>query len=208
MNTRLQVEHPVTEAVTGVDLVRAQLQVAAGAPLPWSQDSLHQRGHAIECRIYAEDPAAGFLPQAGPLLVYREPSSPGLRIDAGVVEGDEVGVNYDPMLAKLIASGETRDAALRRAIAALRGFPILGIRTNVPFLLRVLEHPEVQRGAAHTSFLDEHLSELTAPVPVPTEAIAAAAAAHRGAGRGPAALAGAATEVTADPWARLENWGR
>jgi acetyl/propionyl-CoA carboxylase alpha subunit len=207
MNTRLQVEHPVTEAVIGVDLVRAQLEVAAGAPLPWTQQSLRQRGHAIECRIYAEDPGADFLPQAGPLLIYREPSGPGLRVDAGVVEGDRVGVDYDPMLAKLIASAETREAALDRAIAALRTYPILGIRTNIPFLLRVLQHPDVRRGAAHTSFLDEHLPELTTIAAPPPEAIAAAAiaasASSRGTESGPAAGNG-----FADPWTSLDNWGR
>ena len=115
MNTRLQVEHPVTEMVTGVDLVHAQLRVASGEPLPWSQESLSQRGHAIECRIYAEDPAQGFLPQAGRLLLYREPQGPGIRVDSGVVEGGEIPVHYDPMLAKLIVSGETREVARRRA---------------------------------------------------------------------------------------------
>jgi acetyl-CoA carboxylase biotin carboxylase subunit len=208
MNTRLQVEHPVTEAVTGVDLVRAQLEVAAGAPLPWTQESLRQRGHAIECRIYAEDPAANFLPQAGPLLLYREPAGPGLRIDAGVVQGDEIGVNYDPLLAKLIAAAETRAAALQRAVAALRAFPILGIRTNIPFLLRVLQHPDVERGATHTSFLDERLAELTAPVQAPPAAIAAAAAAERSSMDRTAAVQPAAEAASADPWARLENWGR
>jgi acetyl-CoA carboxylase biotin carboxylase subunit len=208
MNTRLQVEHPVTEAVTGVDLVRAQLEVAAGAPLPWTQESLHQRGHAIECRIYAEDPAANFLPQAGPLLLYREPAGPGLRIDAGVAEGDEVGVNYDPMLAKLIAAAETRDAALERAIAALRAFPVLGIRTNIPFLLRVLQHPDVRRGAAHTSFLDEHLAELTAPATPPVEAIAAAAVASPLLSRGPGNAPQGDGHEFADPWGQLQGWGR
>ena len=208
MNTRLQVEHPVTEAVTGVDLVRAQLEVAAGAPLPWAQESLRQRGHAIECRIYAEDPSSNFLPQAGPLLLYREPSGPGIRVDAGVVEGDEIGVNYDPMLAKLIAVGETRPAALQRAIAALRAFPILGIRTNIPFLLRVLQHPDVQRGAAHTSFLDERLDELTTPAQPSAAAIAAAAIAGGTVVRNtvPESIGGAPPST--DPWARLENWGR
>ncbi len=208
MNTRLQVEHPVTEEVTGVDLVRAQLEVAAGAPLPWAQESLGQRGHAIECRIYAEDPSSDFLPQAGPLLLYREPSGPGIRIDAGVVEGDEIGVNYDPMLAKLVAAAETRAAALQRAVAALRAFPILGIRTNIPFLLRVLQHPDVARGAAHTSFLDEHLAELTAPVKPPLAAIAAAAIADRSGVRATAIQAIDGDPPSADPWARLENWGR
>jgi acetyl-CoA carboxylase biotin carboxylase subunit len=209
MNTRLQVEHPVTEAVTGVDLVRTQLEVASGAPLPWTQESLQQRGHAIECRIYAEDPGSDFLPQAGPLLLYREPGGPGLRIDAGVVEGDEIGVDYDPMLAKLIAFAETREAALQRAIAALRTFPILGIRTNIPFLLRVLQHPVVRRGAAHTSFLDEHLAELTVPATPPLEAIAAAAAARASAPQASMELApGMSDASAADPWVQLRNWGR
>ena len=210
MNTRLQVEHPVTEAVTGVDLVRAQLTVAAGEPLPWTPSTLHQRGHAIECRIYAEDPAADFLPQAGPLLLYREPSGPGIRVDAGVVEGDEVGVNYDPMLAKLIASAETRDAALRRAIAALRAFPVLGIRTNIPFLLRVLQLDDVQRGIVHTGFLDEHQPELAPPATPPNDAVAVAALAGRVARRSSAhsRQSNAPDETYVDPWGRLENWGR
>src|SRR5688572_14527420 len=154
MNTRLQVEHPVTEQVTGVDLVRAQILVAAGEPLPWAQDALSQRGHAIEARIYAEDPAHGDLPQAGPLLLYRAPAMPGIRVDSGFGEGDSVGVHYDPLLAKLIASGETREAARRRALAALRAFPILGIRTNIALLIELLEHPRFISGDLDTQFLD------------------------------------------------------
>src|SRR5262245_20604844 len=176
MNTRLQVEHPVTEAVTGVDLVRAQFVVAAGGELPWTQASLTQRGHAIECRVYAEDPAAGFLPQAGTLLMYREPDGPGIRIDSGVVEGGTVPVHYDPLLAKLTASAETRDAAISRARAALQMFPVLGIRTNVPFLIRVLDHPDFRSGRLHTGFIDEHAPDLLKTAPAPLEAVAAAAA--------------------------------
>src|SRR5439155_10965998 len=134
MNTRLQVEHPVTEQVTGLDIVRAQLLVAAGERLPWTQADVSQRGHAIEARIYAEDPAQGFLPQAGRLLLYREPRLPGVRIDSGVAEGGDVPVYYDPLIAKVIASDETREAAITRLIAALREFPVLGIHTNIPFL--------------------------------------------------------------------------
>ena len=115
VNARLQVEHPVTEMVAGVDLVRAQILVAAGEPLPWTQAQLGQRGHAIEARVYAEDPARGYLPQAGRVALYREPSMPGVRVDAGVTEGSDVSVHYDPLLAKLIAWGETREAARRRA---------------------------------------------------------------------------------------------
>ena len=155
MNTRLQVEHAVTEAVAGVDLVRAQLLVASGEPLPWPEGSLAQRGHAIEARVYAEDPARGFLPQAGRLLLYREPQLPGVRIDAGVVEGGEVPVHYDPMLAKVIASGRERATRRSRGSSrALRDYPILGVRTNIPFLIGVLEHPQFRAGDVDTGFLD------------------------------------------------------
>ena len=204
MNTRLQVEHPVTEAVTGVDLVLAQLAVAAGRPLPWPQDALSQRGHAIECRIYAENPAEGFLPQAGPLLVYREPQGPGIRIDSGVAEGDTVSVNYDPLLAKLTASAETRPAAIDRALSALRAFPVLGIRTNVAFLIRILSHPAFRAGQVDTGFIDAHLRELLQGSAAPAEAVAAAAfAAAPGVRSAPAA---AATGL--DPWVSLTGWGR
>ncbi len=160
MNTRLQVEHPVTEAVAGVDLVHAQFIVADGGRLPWTQDTLAQRGHAIECRVYAEDPARGFLPQAGPLRLYREPSGPGVRVDSGVTEGDVVGVNYDPLLAKLIVHAETREAARMRAVAALRSYPVLGTRTNIPFLLSLLELPAFRAGSLHTGMIEEHMSHM------------------------------------------------
>ena len=205
MNTRLQVEHPITEQVAGVDLVRAQLTVAAGGPLPWSQAQLSQRGHAIECRVYAEDPSTGFLPQAGRLLLYREPSAPGIRIDSGFVEGDAIAVNYDPLIAKLIASAETRIGAIERAAAALRAFPVLGIRTNIPFLLRLLEDPAFQRGEVHTGYIDEHLADLTRDRPPAVEAIAAAAAAAE---KTAATVAAGPGPTGSDPWAQLGGWGR
>jgi acetyl/propionyl-CoA carboxylase alpha subunit len=204
MNTRLQVEHPVTEAVTGTDLVRAQLHVAAGGTLPWRQSDLTQRGHAVECRVYAEDPASGFLPQAGPLLLYREPVGPGIRIDSGVEQGAAVPVQYDPMLAKLIAHGETRAAAIARAAAALRDFPVLGVRTNIPFLIGVLEHPAFAAGDIHTGFIDEHLDALLG-APEPDDLVLAAAAFARA--HGTLARAGTAS-VVADPWIDLRGWGR
>ncbi len=212
MNTRLQVEHPVTEAVVGVDLVHAQLVVAAGGKLPWRQEDLRQRGHAIECRIYAEDPAAGFLPQAGRLVAYREPSAPGVRIDSGVVEGSEVGVEYDPLLAKLVAHGETREAARRRALAALRRYVVLGIRTNIPFLARLLEHPRFADATIDTGFLDEH-DDLARDRPSAgaLEAALAAAAVHDAEGAAAGALGerpGGRPEADADPWERLARWGR
>jgi acetyl-CoA carboxylase biotin carboxylase subunit len=207
MNTRLQVEHPVTEAVTGVDLVRAQLEVAAGAPLPWTQVSLAQRGHAIECRIYAEDPSAGFIPQAGRLLRYREPLGPGVRVDSGVVEGGDVPVMYDPMLAKLVVQAESRPAAIDRARAALRHYVVLGIRTNIPFLIRVLEHPMFAAGDVSTAFIDEHLDALTMRQ-APTPAIAAAAAAASAVTAARSGAAAGERTTAPDPWSTLQAWGR
>jgi acetyl-CoA carboxylase biotin carboxylase subunit len=206
MNTRLQVEHPITEAVTGVDLVRAQIAVASGDPLPWTQASLSQRGHAIECRVYAEDPSSGFLPQAGRLLLYREPSGPGIRVDAGVVEGGDVAVMYDPLLSKLTVHAETREAAIDRAIAALRRYPILGIRTNVPFLVRLLDHPAFRAGEVHTGFIEEHLNELTA-LAEPTVEVVASAGAVTVSKADPSAFPAARAEP-ADPWTFLSGWGR
>jgi len=202
MNTRLQVEHPITEAVVGVDLVHAQLLVASGEPLPWTQATLGQRGHAIECRIYAEDPSNGFLPQAGRLALYREPQGPGIRLDSGVVEGDEVSIYYDPLLAKLIAWAETREIARNRLVAALRRFAVLGIRTNIPFLIRVLEHPRFGEAAIDTSFLDRDGLALTESAIGPGIISAlGAAAAHEG----PTARAGAVPSAP-DPWGRLQGW--
>ena len=206
MNTRLQVEHPVTEAVVGVDLVRAQFVVAEGGRLPWAQEALSQRGHALECRIYAEDPARGFLPQAGPLRLYREPVGPGIRVDSGVTEGDRVGVDYDPLLAKLIVHAETRDAARARAVHALKRYPILGTRTNIPFLIRLLELPAFRDGGLHTGLIDDHLPELTEPDGVPAEALAAAAVATVA----PTQRMGVNGDarVDHDPWSTILRWGR
>ncbi len=206
INTRLQVEHPITECVVGVDLVRAQLAVAAGDTLPWRQEDLTQRGHALECRIYAEDPAQGFLPQAGTLLRYREPSGPGIRVDSGVVEGGTVSVYYDPMLAKLITWGETRAESLARGRDALTRFEILGVRTNIAFLLAILRHPDFIAGAIDTGFLGREIETLTADAGGLTPELAAAAAWH--ASRGPAASTGTAatTTATADPFDTLRGW--
>jgi acetyl-CoA carboxylase biotin carboxylase subunit len=154
MNTRLQVEHPVTEQVVGVDLVRAQLVVASSGRLPWTQDQLSQRGHAIEARVYAEDPANGFLPQAGSLTRYVEPRRPGVRVDAGVGEGSTISVFYDPMIAKVIATAETRALAIDRLAAALREFVVEGVKTNIPFLLTLLARDEFRGGNVDTAFLD------------------------------------------------------
>jgi len=206
MNTRLQVEHGITEAVTGTDLVRAQLAVAAGAPLPWRQEQVAQRGHAIECRVYAEDPSNGFLPQAGTLRLYREPSGPGVRIDSGVEEGADVPVQYDPLLAKLIASAENRDAAIARVIAALRQFPVLGVRTNIGWLIRTLWHDDFRAGRITTRFVDQHAESLARTRP-PSPAVLAAAAVASTQGMSTTDQRARPTAV-ADPWSTLRGWGR
>ena len=207
MNTRLQVEHPVTECVTGVDLVHAQLRVAGGEALPFTQESLTRRGHAIECRIYAEDPAQGFLPQAGTLLLYREPQGPGIRVDSGVRKGSNVSVHYDPMLAKLIVHAATREDARHRAMTALRDYAILGIRTNIPFLLAILEHPSFVDATIDTGFLDRESAALAARIPTELPAaIAAFARAFKGASHSvnPTGAHGAGSAI--DPFSTLGGW--
>ena len=163
MNTRLQVEHPVTELVTGIDIVAEQLRIAAGEPLGYDQDAIRMDGHAIECRIYAEDAEAGFVPATGRLQLVRFPSGPGIRVDHGVTEGGDISASFDPMIAKLAVHGPTRDAALARGRAALRETVLLGTVTNTAFLERVLAHPAFAAGDTHTGFLDEHADALLAP---------------------------------------------
>jgi acetyl-CoA carboxylase biotin carboxylase subunit len=154
MNTRIQVEHPVTEAVTGIDLVEAMIHVAAGEPLGLRQQDIELRGHAIEARIYAEDPARGFLPSPGRLSVFRAPTGPGLRVDAGVEAGSEVTVHYDALLAKLVAFAETRDAALARLDAGLAGFAVAGVRTSIPFQRWLLRQASFRAGSIDIGFVE------------------------------------------------------
>ena len=156
VNTRLQVEHPVTEMTTGIDIVRQQLEIAAGGRLGLAQVDILQRGHAIECRIYAEDPENNFLPSPGQIALFREPSGPGIRNDCGVYAGDEVPVEYDPILSKLIASAGTRKAAIERMIRALESYVILGIKTTIPFLIDLLYSRQFTEGEICTDFIDRH----------------------------------------------------
>lgn len=156
VNTRLQVEHPVTEMTTGIDLVRQQLEIASGSPLALTQEDITQRGHAIECRIYAEDPEANFYPSPGPVLLHREPTGPGIRNDSGIYEGFEVPIEYDPILSKLITMAATREAARERMIRALESYVILGIRTIIPFLIDILRSPEFAKGNTYTDFIDRN----------------------------------------------------
>ena len=153
MNTRIQVEHPVTEMVTGVDLVREQLRIAAGEPM--SVGELELRGHAIEVRLYAEDPSNNFLPAIGPLAVFRPPTGPGIRLDTGVREGDDVTPHYDPMLAKLIVWAPSRAEALQRMRRALDEFVVLGTTTNIGFLRTLCDTEEVISGNTYTTMIDD-----------------------------------------------------
>jgi len=162
MNTRLQVEHPVTEMVTGLDLVKLQIRVAQGEPLPFAQADLRQRGHAIECRVYAEDPAQGFLPSPGRIVALRPPAGPGLRDDSGVYEGWDVPIHYDPLISKLVAWGADRAEAIARMRRAVSEYVVLGITTTLPFFERVLRHPAFLAGDIDTGFIERHLGELRA----------------------------------------------
>ena len=172
MNTRLQVEHPVTEAVTGLDLVEWQLRVAAGEKLAFAQDEIELRGHAIEARLYAEDPARGFLPTGGQVLQVFEPSGDGVRVDSSLLAGTLVGSDYDPMLSKVIAHGTDRDEALAKLDAALAQTMVLGVQTNIEFLRFLLADKRVRAGDLDTGLLDERVADF-APLPAPDDVLAA-----------------------------------
>jgi acetyl-CoA carboxylase biotin carboxylase subunit len=156
VNTRLQVEHPVTEMVTGIDLVKWQIRIAAGERLSFKQDDIQQNGHAIECRIYAEDPANMFMPSLGEIALMNNPEGPGVRVDSGIYSGYEVTRYYDPILAKLIVWGKERDIARKRMIDALSNYVIIGIKTTIPFLKDVMEESHFITGCTHTDFIDNY----------------------------------------------------
>ncbi len=158
MNTRIQVEHPITECVTGLDLVALQIRIAAGEAMPISQSDVRLTGHAIEARIYAEDPDAGFIPSPGPILAWHAPEGEGIRLDAGFEAGESVTPHYDAMLAKLIASGRDREEALARLAVALESFWVAGIRTGLPFLRRLVVNPTFRAGAYDRGFLEAELA--------------------------------------------------
>lgn len=156
MNTRLQVEHPVTELITGLDLVQLQILVAEGKPLPFKQEDIQKKGHAIECRIYAEDPRDNFLPSTGTLLRHRIPSGNGIRVDAGVEEGQSLTINYDPMISKLCAYGKDRQEAVKRMLRALDEYEIAGCHTTIPFCKFVLNHAAFLKAEYDTHFVQNH----------------------------------------------------
>jgi len=159
MNTRLQVEHPVTELVTGLDLVHLQIRIASGEPLPFTQEAVEIRGHAIECRIYAEDPDNNYFPSPGRITLLLVPSGPGIRRDSGIYEGWTVPTDYDPLLAKLIGYGTDRDQAIRRLRRALNEYFVGGIKTNISLFRRILSHPDFQAAKIDTGFLDRLLRQ-------------------------------------------------
>jgi 3-methylcrotonyl-CoA carboxylase alpha subunit len=200
MNTRLQVEHPVTEAVTGLDLVRLQIEVAAGRPLAIAQEDVVARGHALETRLYAEGPDD--LPSPGRVLHLAVPDGPGVRFDAGIATGSEVTVHYDPMLAKVVTWGRDRTESIERMRAALQDTVVLGVVTNTARLRAIVAHPAFVAGDLHTGFLDEHLRDAAEPPPLPTGALAAALVALQQTPAG----SGRAKAQAPDPWASLGAW--
>jgi acetyl-CoA carboxylase biotin carboxylase subunit len=162
-NTRLQVEHPVTEQVTGLDLVKLQIAIAAGHRLPFAWESITPRGHAMEVRLYAEDPDNNFFPSPGKIVSRHAPTGPGIRLDEGVYEGYTVPMEYDPLLSKVIAWGNSREETVARLRRALDEYTITGIRTNVSLFRRILAEPEFLRGEIHTTWLDELLARPRPP---------------------------------------------
>jgi 3-methylcrotonyl-CoA carboxylase alpha subunit len=207
MNTRLQVEHAVTECVTGLDLVRLQIEIAAGREVPFAQEDVVARGHSLECRVYAEDPWRDDLPSPGRILHLAAPEGPGIRWDSGVVTGSEVTIHYDPMLAKLVTWGRDRAESVERMADALRRTAVLGVVTNLSLLQAVVDHPAFRAGDLHTHFLDEHVGELPRPgCPAPEALAAAAVALALAKARPPAGAGSAGRPEVPDPWARLGPW--
>jgi 3-methylcrotonyl-CoA carboxylase alpha subunit len=207
MNTRLQVEHPVTELITGFDLVEWQLRVAAGEALPVTQDAIAAKGHAIEARLYAEDPATGFLPSTGRLLHLAFPQAEGIRVDSGVRSGDSVSVHYDPMIAKVIAWGADRATALARLQRALARTEVAGVVTNVGFLQAVLAHTRFAAGVVDTAFIDQQRAVLVpAEEDVPESVLATAALAEIAWRREDACRAAAASGDPHSPWQLTNGW--
>ncbi len=204
MNTRLQVEHPVTEWVSGIDLVAQQIRIAEGAALPFTQKEIQMRGHSIEVRLYAEDPAQGFLPQTGEVLLFEAPGGPGVRVDSGINTGAEVSLHYDPMIAKLSTWAADRDEARRRMLEALRETVLLGVGSNLSYLHDILDHPAFAAGETHTGFLPRHFEGWKPQTPETLLAVATAVFSgmiHSG-GRGPRREREAAG-VAGGPWENL-----
>lgn len=206
VNTRLQVEHPITEMITGIDLVRHQIEIAAGRTLSLSQNEIDGRGHAIECRIYAEDPENQFFPSPGKIKFLKEPAGPGVRNDCGVYTGFEVPVEYDPILSKLVVHAETRELAIRRMTRALQDYAIIGVKSAVEFLIDLLASEPFQKGDTYTDFIETHFAKWE---PVDFEVEVAAAAYLADTLLAVEGSAASTTRPTAGPtplWQVLGNW--
>ncbi len=212
MNTRLQVEHPVTEFVTGLDLVHLQLRVAAGEPLPFKQEDIRLRGHAIECRIYAEDPDNNYMPSPGQITRLISPSGPGIRRDSGMYEGWNVPIEYDPLLAKLVGYGEDREQAINRLLRALHEYFVGGIKTNTSLFRRILMDPDFRAGDIDTGFLDRLLKKPSEETDVRRPIIAAVAAAIFASSEPHATLPGSSVAApmngNASPLPPISTWKR
>lgn len=208
VNTRLQVEHPITEIRAGIDLVRLQLHLAQGEPLPFTQEQIFGSGHVLEARIYAEDPAKGFLPSVGRLALWLEPTGPGVRVDSGVEQGSEISPYYDPMLAKLIVRGDDRAQAIARLELALRDFHVHGVTTNIAYLLAIVRHPAFQSGALSTRFLTDHFADWRPDASPPLEILLALAADAVQTGTPAPARTSPAVETgdTYTPWRTMTGW--
>jgi acetyl-CoA carboxylase biotin carboxylase subunit len=208
MNTRIQVEHPITECTTGIDLVNWQIRIARGEALDFGQEDLVQRGHAIECRIYAEDGAKNFIPSCGVIRLLKEPWGPGIRNDSGIYEGWEVSPYYDPILSKLVTYGETREAAVRRMQLALDSYVVQGVETSIDLHKRILTHPAFLNGETYTNFIEAHKDDLLGAVDgggVPDEAFIAAALAGQLQSVGSAGSFGVQAERPT-PWQTIGRW--
>ncbi len=206
MNTRIQVEHPVTEEVVGVDLVAEQIRIASGFPLSKNFDNLSQRGHAIECRVYAEDAANNFMPSIGKILLYREPTGPGVRVDSGVAQYSTVGIDYDPILSKLIVWGQDRDVARARMIRALTDYKILGLRHSIKYLADIIAHPKFVSGETYTNFIPNHFADWKEDIDGNLRTALAAAAVINANGKTGTAAAGEQVKRDYNPWLTMGAW--
>lgn len=206
VNTRIQVEHPVTEMTTGIDLVRLQIDIAAGEKMPFAQEDLKQTGHAIECRVYAEDADNNFMPSSGKILFLREPKGMGVRYDSGIRQGSDVTVFYDPVLAKLIVYGANREEARKRMILALKENVVLGVKTSISYMAEILEHPEFISGNTQTDFIEKYMSDRK-PIPDELTKAAMAAGALLGEKKKPQAVSSAGGRSgVQSPWQTVGKW--
>lgn len=205
MNTRLQVEHPVTEFITGIDLAQWQIRIAAGEKFPFNQNDFVQRGHAIECRVYAEDPSSGFLPSTGKLLQFIEPHGPGIRVDSGFAKGDEITHFYDPLLAKLIVYAENRESAIRKMQNALKDFIVHGVITNIDYMQAILRHEDFLNGKVSTRWVEKIFTEWKPAEPEIASLISASLADLVFAGASPQSAI--ATEADPfNPWKKINSF--